>query len=243
MKSGETKKATRRGKNEKAIVKAETDWEFFEKIYATSGERNRNHMDSVDWEAVRQAEVGEIAHAIQDACDGFSSEVSLATTRDLGSVNIVYCTKRKPNCNSCPMRGECRHCATAFASARLALPRMEKKARPTKEDSSAAPPSLAFEALNSISLSFLEANRESEYQTKSCEPIIEEPPSPQPESTEIPDIEDLFLDDPNYIPTIKMRDENFSENLKRYMCVFRENDTSTELVASQNAYAPKLKHV
>ncbi|BFG25185.1 hypothetical protein CerSpe_114580 [Prunus speciosa] len=155
----------------------------------------------------------------------------------------VYCTKRKPNCNSCPMRGECRHYATAFASARLALPRMEKKARPTKEDSSAAPPSLAFEALNSISLSFLEANRESEYQTKSCEPVIEEPPSLQPESTEIPDIEDLFLDDPNYIPTIKMRDENFSENLKPYMCVFRENDTSTELVASQNAYAPKLKHV
>ncbi|PQP99350.1 DEMETER-like protein 2 isoform X1 [Prunus yedoensis var. nudiflora] len=65
MKSGETKKATRRGKNEKAIVKAKTDWEFFGKIYATSGERNRNLLDSVDWEAVRHAEVGEIAHAIQ----------------------------------------------------------------------------------------------------------------------------------------------------------------------------------
>ncbi|PQQ15816.1 DEMETER-like protein 2 isoform X1 [Prunus yedoensis var. nudiflora] len=65
MKSGETKKATRTGKNEKAIVKAKADWEFFGKIYATSGERNRNHMDSVDWEAVRHAEVGEIADAIQ----------------------------------------------------------------------------------------------------------------------------------------------------------------------------------
>lgn len=65
MKSGETKKATRRGKKEKAIMQAKTDWEFCRTIFGTSGDRNRNHMDSVDWEAVRHAEVGEIAHAIQ----------------------------------------------------------------------------------------------------------------------------------------------------------------------------------
>ncbi|XP_073276881.1 uncharacterized protein [Primulina huaijiensis] len=29
----------------------------------------------------------------------------------------VFCTKNKPNCNACPMRGECRHFASAFASA------------------------------------------------------------------------------------------------------------------------------
>ncbi|KAG9159080.1 hypothetical protein Leryth_017546 [Lithospermum erythrorhizon] len=34
----------------------------------------------------------------------------------------VFCTKNKPNCNACPMRGECRHFASAFASARLSLP-------------------------------------------------------------------------------------------------------------------------
>ncbi|KAK4409047.1 DNA glycosylase/AP lyase ROS1 [Sesamum angolense] len=27
----------------------------------------------------------------------------------------VFCTKRRPNCNACPMRGECRHFASAFA--------------------------------------------------------------------------------------------------------------------------------
>jgi len=29
----------------------------------------------------------------------------------------VFCTKKQPNCNACPMRGECRHFASAFASA------------------------------------------------------------------------------------------------------------------------------
>lgn len=27
----------------------------------------------------------------------------------------VFCTKSRPNCNGCPMRGECRHFASAFA--------------------------------------------------------------------------------------------------------------------------------
>ncbi|KAM1956342.1 hypothetical protein ACFX16_025772 [Malus domestica] len=39
----------------------------------------------------------------------------------------VFCTKSKPNCNACPMRGECRHFASSFASARLALPGLEEK--------------------------------------------------------------------------------------------------------------------
>ncbi|CAN0926320.1 DNA glycosylase/AP lyase ROS1 [Linum grandiflorum] len=39
----------------------------------------------------------------------------------------VFCTKSKPNCNACPMRGECRHFASAFASARLSLPGPEEK--------------------------------------------------------------------------------------------------------------------
>ncbi|KAK9723864.1 hypothetical protein RND81_05G030800 [Saponaria officinalis] len=39
----------------------------------------------------------------------------------------VFCTKRQPNCNACPLRGECRHFASAFASARFALPGLEEK--------------------------------------------------------------------------------------------------------------------
>ncbi|XP_042049964.1 DNA glycosylase/AP lyase ROS1-like isoform X2 [Salvia splendens] len=39
----------------------------------------------------------------------------------------VFCTKSRPNCNACPMRGECRHFASAYASARLALPAPQDK--------------------------------------------------------------------------------------------------------------------
>ncbi|KAM2878203.1 hypothetical protein FF1_013828 [Malus domestica] len=39
----------------------------------------------------------------------------------------VFCTKSKPNCNACPLRAECRHFASAFASARLALPGPEEQ--------------------------------------------------------------------------------------------------------------------
>lgn len=39
----------------------------------------------------------------------------------------VFCTKRQPNCNACPLRGECRHFASAFASARFALPGPEER--------------------------------------------------------------------------------------------------------------------
>ncbi|XP_031111177.1 DNA glycosylase/AP lyase ROS1-like isoform X2 [Ipomoea triloba] len=33
----------------------------------------------------------------------------------------VICTKKNPNCNACPMRAECKHFASAFASSRLRL--------------------------------------------------------------------------------------------------------------------------
>ncbi|KAF6150361.1 hypothetical protein GIB67_034060 [Kingdonia uniflora] len=39
----------------------------------------------------------------------------------------VFCTKSKPNCNACPLRADCRHFASAFASARLSLPAPEEK--------------------------------------------------------------------------------------------------------------------
>ncbi|XP_074276796.1 DNA glycosylase/AP lyase ROS1 [Silene latifolia] len=39
----------------------------------------------------------------------------------------VFCTKRQPNCNACPLRAECRHFASAFASARFSLPGPEER--------------------------------------------------------------------------------------------------------------------
>ncbi|KAL3727065.1 hypothetical protein ACJRO7_031898, partial [Eucalyptus globulus] len=44
-----------------------------------------------------------------------------------GKINASLLYKDKPNCNACSMRGECRHFTIAFASARLALPRLEEK--------------------------------------------------------------------------------------------------------------------
>lgn len=65
MKFGETKTTTRKKKNEKAIMQPKTDWNFYRKIHSTGGERNRNHMDSVNYVAVADAEVDEIADAIK----------------------------------------------------------------------------------------------------------------------------------------------------------------------------------
>ncbi|KAM1116081.1 hypothetical protein TB2_006538 [Malus domestica] len=356
MKFDKTMKAPRRRKNEKAIVKTKLSWGWCKSIFSTSRERNRNHMDSVDWEAVRIAEVGQIAAAIKvrgqhnmiagrvkkflnqvhedhkqidlewlrnappklvtkylREIDGIGlksvecvrllalQHVAFPVDVNVGRIAIrlgwapleplpeqvqlhvlkqmplldtiqkylwprlktldpktlyelhyqmitfgkVFCTKKKPNCNSCPMKGECRHYASAFASARLALPGPEKKPGSTKNGSSTDPLMMALQALNPPTVSSLEVSLDSKYQGKSCEPIIEEPSSPQPEYTEasLRDIEDLFLDDPNDMPTIKMRDERFSTTLEPYTGVFQENDMATGLVPSRyaNFRAPKAK--
>ncbi|KAJ0101959.1 hypothetical protein Patl1_05948 [Pistacia atlantica] len=140
----------------------------------------------------------------------------------------VFCTKSKPNCNACPMRGECRHFASAFASARLALPGPEERSMvsstvPTTAERNPAP----------------------------CEPIVEEPATPEP-ATEISgsDIEDTFYEDPDEIPTIKLNIEEFTVNLQNYMqknMELQEGDMSKALVAlnpdAASIPVPKLKNV
>lgn len=65
--SGQTKKATQRmkSKKEKEKEKVKTDWDALRRICSIGGRRNSFHIDSVDWEAVKNANVGEIAKAIQ----------------------------------------------------------------------------------------------------------------------------------------------------------------------------------
>nr|7YHQ_A Chain A, Sex-determining region Y protein,DNA glycosylase/AP lyase ROS1 [synthetic construct] len=125
----------------------------------------------------------------------------------------VFCTKSKPNCNACPMKGECRHFASAFASARLALPSTEKTC---------------------------------------CEPIIEEPASPEPETAEvsIADIEEAFFEDPEEIPTIRLNMDAFTSNLKKIMehnKELQDGNMSSALVALTAETAslpmPKLKNI
>ncbi|KAJ7974951.1 transcriptional activator DEMETER [Quillaja saponaria] len=135
----------------------------------------------------------------------------------------VFCTKNKPNCNACPMRAECRHFASAFASARLALPGPEEKS--IKQ----------IQKLENASQSL----KSQQHQNQEC---IRE--------SDIEDIEDLFGEDPDEIPTIKLNMGEFQMNLQSYMqenMELQEGDMSKALVSlSQEAASiptPKLKNV
>ncbi|KAJ1263278.1 hypothetical protein BS78_09G171100 [Paspalum vaginatum] len=168
----------------------------------------------------------------------------------------VFCTKSKPNCNSCPMRAECKHFASAFASARLALPAPEEKHLATRED----PTVVEFSRqtyINSRTMGQLEWN--SNYPKHAVsgnhQPIIEEPPSPEPEpeNADIKEgaIEDFFCEDPDEIPTINLNIEEFTQNLKNYMQAnnieIEDADMSKALVAitpeAASIPTPKLKNV
>lgn len=165
----------------------------------------------------------------------------------------VFCTKSKPNCNACPMRGECRHFASAFASARLALPGPEEKSLV----SSAVPVATNSDPLRAVKpVQLLEGvqdrNDNAGFLTKKYEPIVEEPSTPEQEIIELveSDIEDAFGEDPDEIPTIKLNLEEFTTNLQNYMqdnMELQEGDMSRALVALNPEAAsiptPKLKNV
>ncbi|PNT71154.1 uncharacterized protein LOC100844361 isoform X2 [Brachypodium distachyon] len=172
----------------------------------------------------------------------------------------VFCTKSKPNCNACPMRSECKHFASAFASARLALPAPQEKSLVKSSNQ------FSFEnsglptrnhAWNSTVLSVLPQLEGSTYGrdvlATYSEPIVEEPASPReeecPETLEN-DIEDYDADN-GEIPTIKLNMEAFAQNLEN--CIKESNkdlqsdDIAKALVAISTEAAsipvPKLKNV
>ncbi|KAL6848062.1 hypothetical protein ACP4OV_022190 [Aristida adscensionis] len=167
----------------------------------------------------------------------------------------VFCTKSKPNCNACPMRAECKHFASAFASARLALPGPEEKTLATSE----IPNMAQFRHqtyVDSRTVGQLEwdTSHPKYVISGNQQPIIEEPPSPEPEPTaEAKDdaIEDLFCEDPDEIPTINLNIEEFTQNLKSYMQAnnieIEDADMSQALVAitpeAASLPTPKLKNV
>ncbi|KAF9674957.1 hypothetical protein SADUNF_Sadunf10G0181700 [Salix dunnii] len=162
----------------------------------------------------------------------------------------VFCTKSRPNCNACPMRAECRHFASAFASARLALPGPEEKGITTSTVSFLPERSPSI-CINLMPLPPPEDNSHERLGSDigSCVPIIEEPATPDQENTELTetDIED-FGEDPDEIPTIKLNMEEFTENLQNYMHTnleLQESDMSKALVAlNPNASipTPRLKN-
>ncbi|KAM1299024.1 hypothetical protein ACFX2F_025763 [Malus domestica] len=162
----------------------------------------------------------------------------------------VFCTKSKPNCNACPMRGECRHFASAFA--RLALPGPEEKRIVSSNVSIEAEinPTIPVTPMS------LPPPEDSSLQIastviKGCEPIIEEPATPEQELTEPSEseIEDFFYEDSDEIPTIKLNMEEFTLTLQNYMQEkkLQEGDMSKALVAlnpeATSIPTPKLKNV
>ncbi|KAL6493764.1 Protein ros1a [Orobanche gracilis] len=135
----------------------------------------------------------------------------------------MFFTKREPNCNTCPMKGECRHFASAFASVRLALPGPEEK-RIVREENG------------------VDKNRE---------PLIEEPTTPEPpKEVSERDIEDAFYEYPDEIPVIKLNVQEFTTKLQSFMqeqMKMGEADMSKAIVALSPELGsipiPKLKHV
>ncbi|WCJ34377.1 demeter-like 1 [Euphorbia peplus] len=184
----------------------------------------------------------------------------------------VFCTKNKPNCNACPMKGECRHFASAFASARLALPGPEEKSlvSATENRGDAPNPAVMVDRLalplpqateqpeENQQLQLSEARHEvrncgcTAEEVKICQPIVEEPSSPEQNCNQVTeiDIEDTFCEDPNEIPTIKLNIEQFTQNLQTYMqnnMELQEAEMSKALVAltaeAASIPTPKLKNI
>lgn len=103
----------------------------------------------------------------------------------------VFCTKVIPNCNSCPMKSECKYFASAYVSSKVLLEGPEEKTRESNtstqsychDDDDAKMTS----KINSIEEC---VSTECSNQTDCCEPIVEFPSSPTREIPELPDIED-----------------------------------------------------
>ncbi|WOG93516.1 hypothetical protein DCAR_0312802 [Daucus carota subsp. sativus] len=102
----------------------------------------------------------------------------------------VFCTKKKPNCNACPMKGECKYFASATASNRLALPERLSKNVETAGNHVVKTTPLELEFDVNISDHGYQ-HLDSEYESHKCEILIELPASP---SRELEDIEDLLKD-------------------------------------------------
>ncbi|KAH9562566.1 hypothetical protein CY35_05G078200 [Sphagnum magellanicum] len=114
----------------------------------------------------------------------------------------VFCTKSKPNCNACPMRGECKHFASAFASAKPLLMGPETTSMSTAlilPETMATTVQQQHDGSNYLTL-LPPINAAGEGRVGgSCIPIIEEPSTPEQSCAEmvtdhpLPDIEDVLF--------------------------------------------------
>lgn len=160
------------------------------------------------------------------------------------------------------MRGECRHFASAFASARLALPAPEDKSIVTAFENKPAEQN-TVDTTNPQQLLLPQSNQQSlaQYGVNNSQPIIEEPATPEPiievlaspVPEQIPseaDIEDAYNDDPNEIPTINLNLIQLAQNVKMFVknnMELNQVEMSNALVALTPEAAsipmPKLKNI
>ncbi|WOK96341.1 transcriptional activator DEMETER-like [Canna indica] len=152
------------------------------------------------------------------------------------------------------MRGECKHFASAFASSRLKLTGPEEKNLVSSKVFAASeenhvpllnPTQHIYQLEGTSNLTGSASDN--------CQPIIEEPASPEAECIQIEEreIEDAFYEDPDEIPTIKLNIEEFTQNLQNYMqsnnMEIQDVHMSKALVAINPEAAsipmPKLKNV
>lgn len=134
-------------------------------------------------------------------------------------------------------------------SARLSLPGTEKgNGTPDKDPLPLHLP----EPLQREQGSEVVKHSESANRATCCEPIIEEPASPEPECAQVSmaDIEDAFYEDPEEIPTIQLNMDEFTSNLKKIMehnKELQDGNMSNALVAFTAEAAsipmPKLKNI
>ncbi|GFS45802.1 demeter-like 1 [Actinidia rufa] len=165
----------------------------------------------------------------------------------------VFCRKRKPNCNACPMRGECRHFASAFASARVALPGPQEKSMSSSMVPDATVQDSIFDITPATKYTPEATFSASRYQTKNCEPVIEYPSSPEPECTEnlVRDIEDFYDEVEDDIPIIRLDTASLEKRIREFIEInnipFEVGSTSQALVALTPEAAsiplPKLKEI
>lgn len=104
--------------------------------------------------------------------------------------------------------------------------------------------------MNPVILSLLENNmdREAFLESGQCEPIIEEPATPEECSDQLErDIEDYYAEDPDELPHINISHDAFAKNLENCMQEY-EGDLSKALVVALTTHSasiptPKLKYV
>ncbi|XP_074372599.1 DNA glycosylase/AP lyase ROS1-like isoform X1 [Apium graveolens] len=170
----------------------------------------------------------------------------------------VFCTKINPNCNACPFKGECKHYASSVASSWQALPWPRDKNFVASNMSPEAPdenlPVFVTPLPESVSeVKILDEDNvlDSTYHTQDCQPIIEVPESPRPESVEpqeLRDIEDYCTDHDDEIPTIRLNEKELKENLQHILVneyMFQEGDIADALTAltkvAASVHSRKLK--